>query len=189
MIVLPTPLGPFWCASTPEGRPVCGWSALESPGAGLEAPPMEWDLQRRLEAWFEDPAIRGVERFLDLPLPEGTPFETGCRAILRNSQVGDTLPYGALAVEAGRPGAARAVGRAMRRNPAPILVPCHRVVSASGGVGGYGGVFDATHSRTHPAIRIKRGLLALEADAIPPERSRLCPGTATSLQSPARSRR
>lgn len=51
---------------------------------------------------------------------------------------GEVLTYGELAAVVGRPRAARAVGTAMARNPVPLLVPCHRVVPGSGGVGNYG---------------------------------------------------
>jgi methylated-DNA-[protein]-cysteine S-methyltransferase len=49
------------------------------------------------------------------------------------------VTYGALAARVGHPGAARAVGSACATNPVPIVVPCHRVVPGSGGVGSYGG--------------------------------------------------
>ena len=52
---------------------------------------------------------------------------------------GEVRTYGELAAAVGRPRAARAVGTAMARNPVPLLVPCHRVVPSSGGVGSYGG--------------------------------------------------
>ena len=51
---------------------------------------------------------------------------------------GEVRTYGELAAIVGRPRAARAVGTAMARNPVPLLVPCHRVVPSSGGVGNYG---------------------------------------------------
>ncbi|MCY3617276.1 MAG: MGMT family protein, partial [Acidimicrobiaceae bacterium] len=51
---------------------------------------------------------------------------------------GEVRTYGELAEIVGRPRAARAVGTAMARNPVPLLVPCHRVVPSSGGVGNYG---------------------------------------------------
>ena len=51
---------------------------------------------------------------------------------------GEVRTYGELAADVGRPRAARAVGTAMARNPVPLLVPCHRVVPSSGGVGNYG---------------------------------------------------
>lgn len=71
---------------------------------------------------------------------------------------GETATYGEVAELAGRPGAARAVGTSMARNPVPFLVPCHRVVAANG-LGGYGG---------GPAgVALKRALLDREARARP----------------------
>jgi methylated-DNA-[protein]-cysteine S-methyltransferase len=52
---------------------------------------------------------------------------------------GATISYGALAARSGHPRAARAVGTACARNPVPLVVPCHRVLPSSGGVGQYGG--------------------------------------------------
>jgi methylated-DNA-[protein]-cysteine S-methyltransferase len=70
---------------------------------------------------------------------------------------GETVSYGELAEMAGRPGAARAVGNAMSRNPVPIVVPCHRVVAAGGRIGGYG----------TSGVPTKRFLLALEGVELP----------------------
>ena len=64
-----------------------------------------------------------------------------------------------LAAAAGSPRAARAAGQAMRRNPMPIVVPCHRVVGSGDWIGGYAG--DARQSG--PTLGIKRALLQLEA--------------------------
>jgi O-6-methylguanine DNA methyltransferase len=50
---------------------------------------------------------------------------------------GEVRTYGELAAECGRPGAARAVGSAMARNPVPMLIPCHRVVRGDGSIGAY----------------------------------------------------
>jgi methylated-DNA-[protein]-cysteine S-methyltransferase len=52
---------------------------------------------------------------------------------------GATISYGALAARSGHPRAARAVGTACARNPVPLVVPCHRVLPSTGGVGRYGG--------------------------------------------------
>lgn len=52
---------------------------------------------------------------------------------------GETMTYGEVAVAVGRPRAARAVGQTMARNPLAPVVPCHRVLAAGGGLGGYGG--------------------------------------------------
>jgi len=67
--------------------------------------------------------------------------------------------YGRLARRIGAPGAARAVGSAMGRNPFWLLIPCHRVVAGDGSIGGYGGGPDA--------LEVKRDLLALEGISVP----------------------
>ena len=59
---------------------------------------------------------------------------------------GEVTTYGALATRAEHPRAARAVGTIMNRNPIPIVLPCHRVVGASGSLTGYGGGLDAQGS-------------------------------------------
>jgi methylated-DNA-[protein]-cysteine S-methyltransferase len=71
----------------------------------------------------------------------------------RTIPVGETTTYGELAVECGSPGAARAVGQALGRNPFAIVVPCHRVTSAGGKVGGFS---------AHGGVRTKLRLLELE---------------------------
>ncbi|MFH1115081.1 MAG: methylated-DNA--[protein]-cysteine S-methyltransferase [Pseudomonadota bacterium] len=68
---------------------------------------------------------------------------------------GETRSYAEVAAAVGNPLAARAVGTANGSNPIPILIPCHRVIRADGGLGGYG-----------PGIRIKRKLLELEGVVI-----------------------
>ncbi|HTS15758.1 MAG TPA: methylated-DNA--[protein]-cysteine S-methyltransferase [Candidatus Sulfotelmatobacter sp.] len=79
----------------------------------------------------------------------------GARTIGR----GQVTSYGRLARRIGAPGAARAVGAAMGRNPFWLLVPCHRVVAGDGSIGGYGDDPDGPE--------IKRDLLALEGIALP----------------------
>jgi len=71
---------------------------------------------------------------------------------------GDTCTYGALASAIGQPGAARAVGGALGRNPFPIIVPCHRVVAAGGGVGGFSGA---------GGVATKLKMLAIEDANVP----------------------
>ena len=80
-----------------------------------------------------------------------TPF--GEKVLTACSKVGygETLSYGELALLSGSPGASRAVGTVMSKNPLPIVVPCHRVISASGKIGGYTG-----------GLRKKRLLMAIE---------------------------
>ncbi len=81
-----------------------------------------------------------------------SPFHRQVLAAARRIPYGKTATYGELAARIGRPKAARAIGRAMARNPVPLLVPCHRVTAAGGALGGFGG-----------GLKMKRRLLALEA--------------------------
>jgi methylated-DNA-[protein]-cysteine S-methyltransferase len=55
---------------------------------------------------------------------------------------GETDTYGGIAARIGRPGAARAVGQALGRNPIPVIVPCHRVLRADGSIGGFSAGLD-----------------------------------------------
>jgi methylated-DNA-[protein]-cysteine S-methyltransferase len=89
-----------------------------------------------------------------LELRGGTPFQRRAWEALRSIPWGATVTYGELAAALGRPGAARAVGAAVARNPIAILVPCHRVVGANGAPTGYAG-----------GLARKRVLLELEAAA------------------------
>jgi len=82
--------------------------------------------------------------------PEGTPFQKRVWKVVRKIPYGDTRSYGEVAMDAGVEKGARAVGMAMRSNPVPIVIPCHRVVG-KGWMGGYS-----------PDISIKKFLLELE---------------------------
>lgn len=89
-----------------------------------------------LDRYFADPGIV----FSGLPIePAGTPFQRRVWAALSAIPSGKTLTYGQLAKQLGS--SPRAVGQACRNNPIPILVPCHRVLSAQG-LGGYSGHTD-----------------------------------------------
>lgn len=66
-------------------------------------------------------------------------FERRVLEATRRIPFGSVATYGEVAADAGSPRAARAAGNALNGNPVPIVVPCHRVVPASGGLGGYGG--------------------------------------------------
>ncbi|MCK4277043.1 MAG: methylated-DNA--[protein]-cysteine S-methyltransferase, partial [Phycisphaerae bacterium] len=79
------------------------------------------------------------------------PFHRKVLTAARRIPYGRTATYGELARRAGSPRAARAVGQAMAHNPVALLIPCHRVVAAGGGLGGFGG-----------GLALKRRLLALE---------------------------
>ncbi|MBI3892574.1 MAG: methylated-DNA--[protein]-cysteine S-methyltransferase [Candidatus Wallbacteria bacterium] len=87
--------------------------------------------------------FRGERRSFAVPLEfRGTPFQQAVWRALGAIPFGETRTYGELARQLGRPGAARAVGAANRVNPFSIVVPCHRVVGASGELTGYAGGLD-----------------------------------------------
>lgn len=93
------------------------------------------EVATQLEAYFA-----GRLHTFDLPLaPVGTAFQERVWAELRAIPYGETRSYGQLADRLGAPGASRAVGLANGRNPIGIIIPCHRVVGAGGGLTGYGG--------------------------------------------------
>jgi AraC family transcriptional regulator of adaptative response/methylated-DNA-[protein]-cysteine methyltransferase len=108
-------------------------------------------LARQLEEYFAGRRTR-FDVPLDLP---GTPFQREVWSALQRVPYGETRSYAALAAEIGRPGAARAVGRANGQNRLAIVVPCHRVVNEDGSLGGYGG-----------GLRRKRHLLDLEREVL-----------------------
>ena len=102
-----------------------------------------------LEAYFE-----GTDERLDLPVDfvlVRSAFRREALEELRRVGAGQVVTYGELARRIDHPKAARAVGTACATNPIPIVVPCHRVLPGSGGVGNYGG-----------GPEIKRRLLAHE---------------------------
>ncbi len=80
---------------------------------------------------------------------------------------GEVRSYGEIARAIGRPGAARAVGGAVGRNPIALLVPCHRVVAGDGTLGGYGGGWWGDHERL---LDLKADLLAREGVTLPRSR-------------------
>ena len=79
----------------------------------------------------------GVTPGRGVSLPAGTLFQREVWAAAREIPLGQTRTYGSIAGLVGRPGAARAAGAALGRNPCPIVVPCHRVVGASGDLTGF----------------------------------------------------
>ncbi|MEU6995320.1 methylated-DNA--[protein]-cysteine S-methyltransferase [Streptomyces sp. NPDC046465] len=91
----------------------------------------------------------------DVPLRlDGTPFQRTVWRELQRIPYGETRTYGELAGILGKPGASRAVGLANGKNPIGVIVPCHRVIGAGGGLTGYGGGLDR-----------KQRLLAFEGGA------------------------
>jgi len=102
----------------------------------------------QLRAYFGG-ELRDFDLTLDL---QGTDFQKRVWQELLHIPYGETRSYSCIAGEIGAPKAVRAVGSANGRNPIPIVVPCHRVIGASGALTGYGG-----------GLPLKRFLLDLEA--------------------------
>jgi methylated-DNA-[protein]-cysteine S-methyltransferase len=105
----------------------------------------------QIRVYLSDPRHR-----FDLPYAlEGSAFQCAVWRAIAAIGSGVTRTYGELAAELGS--AARAVGGACGSNPVPLIVPCHRVVAAGGGIGGF------MHSRAVGPLSIKRWLLQHES--------------------------
>jgi methylated-DNA-[protein]-cysteine S-methyltransferase len=146
--------------SATAGRPSARTSAAVAAQAAAERNagerddrhPLLRETARQLKAYF----ARDLLEF-DLPLaPSGTPFQQRVWQQLALIGYGETASYGQIAQRLGMTNAAsRAVGLANGRNPIPIVIPCHRVVGASGTLTGYAG-----------GMERKRFLLDLEQEAL-----------------------
>jgi methylated-DNA-[protein]-cysteine S-methyltransferase len=110
-------------------------------------------LAERLQAYFAGEPDDFAD--IEVEFDGATDFQRGLTAALRAVARGEVVSYGELAALAGRPGAARAAGTFCARNRLPIIVPCHRVVSADG-LGSYGTL----------GLPYKRRLLELEGAAL-----------------------
>jgi methylated-DNA-[protein]-cysteine S-methyltransferase len=120
-----------------------------------------------------DRAVDEVEEFLagrrrsfDLPvgLDDRPTWDRAVLGAVAEISWGEVTSYGRVARRIGRPGAARAVGGAVGRNPIGLLVPCHRVIAGDGSIGGYGGSWYGTREQL---LVIKADLLAREGVALP----------------------
>lgn len=111
-----------------------------------------------------DGYFSGNESSFDVKLDLiGTPFDIRVWNGLRKVAFGSVVTYAELASLVGSPNAARAVGSACARNPVPLLVPCHRVVSSNGRIGGYSaGASGRGTDRGLGGVELKRALLKLE---------------------------
>lgn len=113
--------------------------------AQVAPPAIEGDARVLAEAALQLAAyFAGERRAFELPLaPVGTDFQRLVWRALARIPYGATWSYAHLAQEIGRPSASRAVGAANGKNPLSIVIPCHRVVGASGALTGYAGGLDA----------------------------------------------
>jgi methylated-DNA-[protein]-cysteine S-methyltransferase len=156
---LDSPVGELLLAATPRGLVRVSYldSGLDSALSDLAgrlsprvlAAPRALDGARReLEEYFA-----GARRAFDLTLDWQLARGFGRRVLQATAAIpfGSVSSYGAVAAAAGSPRASRAAGNALGANPLPIVVPCHRILHAGGGLGGYTG-----------GVERKRVLLAIE---------------------------
>jgi O-6-methylguanine DNA methyltransferase len=158
-----TPIGPMLAGATDDAIVLCDFAERPMIAAQLASvrrrigptvdgsSPLLDRLASQLAEYFS-----GARREFDLPVEmPGSAFQERVWHELRRVPYGATISYRELAERVGAGAAYRAVGRANGSNRVPIIVPCHRVVAANGGLGGYGGGLPA-----------KRALLDLEAGAV-----------------------
>lgn len=150
---MPSPVGRLTLVASDVGLRAVLWEndrpARVPVGAATEnaGHPVLAAARRQLDAYFAGALFR-FELQLDAV---GTPFQKRVWAALARIPFGQTRSYGAIAADLGDGKAVRAVGAANGRNPISIIVPCHRVIGASGSLTGFAGGLDA-----------KATLLALE---------------------------
>ncbi|WP_437202692.1 methylated-DNA--[protein]-cysteine S-methyltransferase [Planctomicrobium sp. SH664] len=160
-----TELGWFGIKSTPAGiafltfgnrtRAEAAKRLGERMSGGPSAPAWLQDAQGRLQD-FASGFDTDLSR-IPLDLAAGTPFQERVRKIVQRLRFGETASYGEVAAMAGVPGAARAVGTVMSKNPVPLLIPCHRVLGAGGKLGGYS---------APQGLQMKQRLLEMEQAAV-----------------------
>lgn len=156
----PTPLGPMHAFASNRGLRAIVFEGSDPAANGVVGDVVgapEHDVlcacAEQLQQYFA-----GTRRAFDLPLdPTGTSFQQQAWAALREIPYGETRSYAEQAAAIGRPSAVRAIGAANGRNPLTIVVPCHRVIGAGGGLTGFAS-----------GLGNKRALLELEG-AIPRE--------------------
>lgn len=146
-MILNTPLGPAWADIDDAGAVTAfGFGAPRDGGRGASEV-----LARQIDEYFA-----GSRRRFDLALvPRGSEFQKRVWSELGRIECGETISYAELARRVGRPGAARAVGRANATNPIALIVPCHRVIGSDGTLTGYA-----------YGVEIKEKLLRFEATGL-----------------------
>jgi methylated-DNA-[protein]-cysteine S-methyltransferase len=179
--VLATPVGPLHAAATDEGivglelrttdeafaasvgaRTRRTLLPVADPGASPTARVHLAELEREIGEH-----LAGRRDAFDLPVVLEGVGEWDHRVLegVRTIPRGATASYGEVARRIGRPGAARAVGGAVGRNPIGLLIPCHRVIAGDGTLGGYGGSWFGSREEL---LGLKERLLELEGVEPPP---------------------
>ena len=149
--VIESPIGPLLLAATDRGLLRISFNRGYDPEATLEeiarvAGPRVLRAPRAVDAAHRelDEYFAGRRHAFDLAidLRGQASFSVVVLGELAKVPYGHTATYGELATRAGNPKAARAVGMVMNRNPVPVVLPCHRIVGASGSLIGYAGGLD-----------------------------------------------
>ncbi|MEP6908940.1 MAG: methylated-DNA--[protein]-cysteine S-methyltransferase [Actinomycetota bacterium] len=144
-----SPVGTLLVATTDQG--LCRISYDSDPDRAAESLAIAFGNRVLRASKPVDPVVRQLDEYferkrtqfeLPLDLRGAAPFSRQVLERLAQVPYGEVTTYGALAREAHRPKAARAVGTVMNRNPIPIVLPCHRVVGANGSLVGYAGGLD-----------------------------------------------
>jgi len=167
--VYESPAGPLFAAVDRSGSVLrLSWADITAeflPGESERNKYACGELEYQLDQYF-----RNERRSFSLAVTlQGTEFQNTVWNRLRKINFGETITYGTLAQKVGRKNAAQAVGNAVAANPVVLLVPCHRVVPATGGLGFYARKYlDEERGR-----EIKGTLLEIEgakqaAPAVPP---------------------
>lgn len=144
-LVQDTPLGPLWIAVGAHGLLAIEYESsedsLRSYLRKLGGQPLRSAEQVAAAAKQVRTYLLGDSQAVDLPvdLSHLTPFQQRVLQETRRVPRGQVRTYMQIANSIGNPKAVRAVGQALRHNPIPIVVPCHRVVASDGTLGGYGG--------------------------------------------------
>jgi len=138
---VPTPVGELKLVASEKGLVAVLWendNPRRVPLTDLvqdDRQPVLLEAERQLEEYFA-----GRRQRFELPLDmRGTPFQKNVWNALLAIPFGEVRSYGELAHKLGKPNASRAVGAANGRNPISIVVPCHRVIGASGKLTGFAG--------------------------------------------------
>jgi methylated-DNA-[protein]-cysteine S-methyltransferase len=140
--VYPSPVGILTLVASDAGLQAVWWpddARLTQTGTLQPDHPVLTQATAELDEYFA-----GRRTTFDVPLdPSGTDFQRSAWDVLRTIPYAQTMTYAQQAAQLGDPAKARAVGAANGRNPISIIVPCHRVVGASGALTGFAGGLDA----------------------------------------------
>ena len=133
-----SPLGPLYLEFS--GKFLTGIFYQKPSGISLKESAVPESFKKELAAYFDG---TGTGFNHEVKFLIGTDFEKKVWDSLRKIPFGETRTYKWVAEKIGNPAAVRAVGRALSKNPVPIVIPCHRVIESDGSIGGYASGVDA----------------------------------------------